>query len=73
MTVFLVFVGLILLLLTGMPIFAALGLTATIILLIFATWASSSPEPMRRRGANRIFFDDFASRKVDALGGEEDV
>lgn len=35
MTIFLVFTGLILLLLTGMPIFAALGLTATAILLIF--------------------------------------
>ena len=41
MTVFLVFVGLILLLLTGMPIFAALGLTATIILLIFEGSISS--------------------------------
>ena len=35
MTILLVFGGLILLLLTGMPIFAALGLTATAILLIF--------------------------------------
>jgi len=35
MTIFLVFTGLIALLLTGMPVFAALGLTATIILLIF--------------------------------------
>ncbi|WP_417205544.1 TRAP transporter large permease [Antarctobacter sp.] len=35
MTIFLVFAGLILLLLTGMPIFAALGLTATAILLLF--------------------------------------
>ena len=34
MTIFLVFAGLILLLLTGMPIFAALGLTATVILLL---------------------------------------
>ncbi|WP_068110781.1 TRAP transporter large permease [Tropicimonas marinistellae] len=35
MTAFLIFTGLILLLLTGIPIFAALGLTATVILLIF--------------------------------------
>ena len=35
MTIFLVFAGLILLLLTGMPIFAALGLTATVILVLF--------------------------------------
>lgn len=35
MTAFLVFAGLILLLLTGIPIFAALGLTATVILLVF--------------------------------------
>lgn len=35
MTIILVFIGLILLLLTGMPIFAALGLTATTILVIF--------------------------------------
>lgn len=35
MTAFLIFAGLILLLLTGIPIFAALGLTATAILLIF--------------------------------------
>ncbi|MCT7378308.1 TRAP transporter large permease [Chelativorans salis] len=35
MTAFLVFTGLILLLLTGIPIFAALGLTATVILLVF--------------------------------------
>lgn len=35
MTAFLIFTGLILLLLTGVPIFAALGLTATVILLIF--------------------------------------
>ncbi len=34
MTIFLVFAGLILLLLTGIPIFAALGLTATVILLL---------------------------------------
>lgn len=35
MTIFLVFAGLILLLLTGMPVFAALGLAATAILVIF--------------------------------------
>ena len=35
MTAFLIFAGLIALLLTGVPIFAALGLTATVILLIF--------------------------------------
>ncbi|WP_353476029.1 TRAP transporter large permease subunit (plasmid) [Salipiger sp. H15] len=35
MTALLIFTGLILLLLTGIPIFAALGLTATVILLIF--------------------------------------
>ncbi|SMX51089.1 TRAP transporter large permease [Actibacterium lipolyticum] len=35
MTAFLVFSGLILLLLTGVPIFAALGLSATVILLLF--------------------------------------
>ena len=35
MTIFLVFAGLIALLLTGMPVFAALGLAATAILLIF--------------------------------------
>ncbi|MFV0385976.1 TRAP transporter large permease [Paracoccus sp. (in: a-proteobacteria)] len=35
MTPFLIFSGLILLLLTGIPIFAALGLTATVILLVF--------------------------------------
>lgn len=35
MTALLIFVGLIFLLLTGVPIFAALGLTATVILLIF--------------------------------------
>jgi len=35
MTAFLIFSGLVLLLLTGIPIFAALGLTATVILLIF--------------------------------------
>ena len=34
MTVFLVFAGLVVLLLTGIPIFAALGLTATVILLL---------------------------------------
>jgi C4-dicarboxylate transporter DctM subunit len=34
MTIFLVFAGLLLLLVTGMPIFAALGLTATVILLL---------------------------------------
>lgn len=35
MTAFLIFSGLVLLLLTGIPIFAALGLTATVILLVF--------------------------------------
>ena len=35
MTAVFVFAGLIALLLTGMPVFAALGLTATAILLIF--------------------------------------
>ena len=35
MTALLIFAGLILLLLTGVPIFAALGLTATVILLLF--------------------------------------
>jgi C4-dicarboxylate transporter, DctM subunit len=35
MTAFLIFAGLMLLLLTGIPIFAALGLTATVILLVF--------------------------------------
>lgn len=35
MTAFVIFAGLILLLLTGMPIFAALGLTAAVVLMIF--------------------------------------
>lgn len=41
MTIFLVFSGLIILLLTGMPIFAALGLTAISILMIFEGKVSS--------------------------------
>ena len=41
MTTVLVFVGLIVLLLSGMPVFAALGLTATVILLVFEGSISS--------------------------------
>ena len=41
MTTVLVFAGLIVLLLSGMPVFAALGLTATVILLVFESSISS--------------------------------
>lgn len=41
MTTFIVFAGLIVLLLSGMPVFAALGLTATVILLVFEGSISS--------------------------------
>lgn len=54
MTIFLVFAGLLALLLSGIPIFAALGLTATVILLLFEGSVSSLAETTYGHLANPV-------------------
>ena len=54
MTVILVFAGLLALLLSGVPIFAALGLTATVILLLFEGSVSSLAETTYSHLANPV-------------------